>query len=262
MIAAENLAKSYRLKPVLRELSLRAEPGEITLLVGPNGAGKSTTMKILAGLIQPDGGHVQVNGFDIVTERIKAQRSLAYLPQSPSFHPRLTCTDVLRFYARLRGVSPTRCGSMIELTELGEFAKVRTGALSGGTRQRLGLALLLLADAPVLLLDEPGLSLDPGWRKRLQEMLRSETQRGKAVLITTHLVAEWNGVADRCLLCRDGAIELELNPMDLPHDFDAQPTGAAPWGGTRAVFGSSTETVVNGNRSNSQPLRASPRFRI
>jgi len=223
MIAAENLAKTYGPKLVLRRLSLHAESGQITLLVGPNGAGKSTTMKILAGLIRFDGGRAEVNGFDVYRERLQAQRSLAYLPQSPSFHPRLTCTEVLRFYARLRGVSLSRCESMLEFTELEEFACVRTGALSGGTRQRLGLALLLLADARVLLLDEPGLSLDPGWRKRLQEMLHDEAERGKAVLITTHLVGEWNGVADRCLLCRDGAIERELDPMDLPHDFNASP---------------------------------------
>ena len=258
MIAAEKLTKSYGPKPVLRGLSLRANPGEITLLVGPNGAGKSTTMKILAGLIKPDGGCAQLNGFDIVRERIKAQRSLAYLPQSPSFHPRLTCTEVLRFYTRLRGVAPERCESMLGLTELGDFARVRTGALSGGTRQRLGLALLLLADAPVLLLDEPGLSLDPGWRKRLQEMLHRETQRGKTVLITTHLVAEWNGVADRCLLCREGAIERELDPTDLPHDFDAMPTSSAhrrePPFLSRAVFGGAPAKMANGNGANSVRL--------
>ena len=86
--------------------------------------------------------------------------------------------------------------------------------------QRLGLALLLLADAPVLLLDEPGLSLDPGWRTRLQEILREKTASGRAILVTTHLIAEWNGVADRCLLCRDGRIEREIDPNDLPHNFD------------------------------------------
>lgn len=243
MIATDNLTKSYGSKPVLRGLSLRAEPAQITLLVGPNGAGKSTTMKILAGLIQPDGGRTQVNGFDVMSERLQAQRSLAYLPQSPSFHPRLTCTEVLRFYARLRGASLDRCELMLEFTELGEFAQIRTGALSGGTRQRLGLALLLLAEAPVLLLDEPGLSLDPGWRKRLQEVLHDETERGKAVLITTHLVAEWNGVADRCLLCRDGVIERELDPMDLPHDFDALPIDAIH----RRV--ASSQMAMNGNGS-------------
>jgi ABC-2 type transport system ATP-binding protein len=227
MITAENLTKSYGRKQVLRGISLQAEPGKITLLVGPNGAGKSTLMKVLAGLIQPDGGRVGVNHFDIASERNEAQRSLAYLPQSPRFHARLTCTEILRFYARLRGVAQERCRSMLDLTALGDFAHVRTGALSGGTRQRLGLALLLLADAPVLLLDEPGLSLDPGWRKRLQETLHFESERGKTVLVTTHLVAEWNNVADRCLLCRDGTIERELDPTDLPHDFDEMKSATA-----------------------------------
>jgi ABC-type multidrug transport system ATPase subunit len=220
MIAANDVRKSYGRKEVLRGVSLHAGDGAVTLLVGSNGAGKSTTMKVFAGLIRPTAGEVRINSFDVVRQRILAQRSLAYLPQSPIFHPRLTCIQILRFYARLRGVPQPRCESMLELTGLGEVAHTRTGALSGGMRQRLGLALLLLADAPVLLLDEPGLSLDPAWRKRLQETLHFEAQRGKTVLVTTHLIAEWNGVADRCLLCRAGVIDRELDPADLPHDFD------------------------------------------
>ena len=188
-------------------------------MVGPNGAGKSTTVKLLAGLIRPNEGSARINGFDIVEQTIAAQHSLAYLPQRPSFHPRLTCLEVLRFYAQLRGNPLTRCDAMLELTGLSDAARVRTQELSGGMRQRLGIAFLLLADAPVLLLDEPGLSLDPGWRKRLQETLRFESRRGKAVLVTTHLIAEWNNVADRCLLCREGVIEQELDPSDLLNDF-------------------------------------------
>ena len=221
MIAVDRLTKSYDGKAVLRGITFQAEPEAITLLVGPNGAGKSTTLKVLAGLIRSSGGLARVNGFDVMLDRVSAQRSLAYLPQSPSFHPRLTCLEILRFYARLRGLMKTRCEAMLELTGLTNVARIRTGKLSGGMRQRLGLALLLLADAPVLLLDEPGLSLDPAWRKRLQETLHFEAERGKTVLVTTHLVAEWNNVADRCLLCRDGAIERELDPTDLPHNFDA-----------------------------------------
>ena len=194
--------------------------GEITLLVGANGAGKSTTMKVLAGLIRPQKGSAHINGIDIVAQRIAAQRSLAYLPQRPSFHPRMTCAEILRFYARLRGVAASRYEAVLDLAGLREFERVRTSALSGGTRQRLGLALLLLPDAPVLLLDEPGLSLDPGWRQRLQDTLRFEAERGKTVLVTTHLVREWNNVAHRCLLCRDGKIERELDPTNLPHNFD------------------------------------------
>ncbi len=221
MITVEHLIKNYGRKEVLRDMSIRARAGEITMLVGPNGAGKTTTVKILAGLVRPDRGTARIDSFDIVRERIKAQRALSYLPQRPDFHPRLTCIELIRFYARLRGLAPPRCEAMLDLAGLREFARVPAGELSGGTRQRLGLALLLLPDAPVLLLDEPGLSLDPAWRKRLQDTLRFEAERGKTILLTTHLVAEWNNVAHRCLLCRDGMIERELDPVNLPADFEA-----------------------------------------
>jgi heme ABC exporter ATP-binding subunit CcmA len=220
MIATEHLVKNYGRKPVLRDMSLVAKTSEITLLVGPNGAGKTTTMKVLAGLIRPNGGTARINSVDVVRERIKAQRALCYLPQRPSFHPRLTCAEIIRFYARLRGVALSRCEAMLDQTGLREFESVRMGELSGGTQQRLGLALLLLPDAPVLLLDEPGLSLDPTWRKRLQETLRFEAARGKTVLVTTHLVAEWNNIAHRCLLCCEGKVERDLDPTNLPHNFD------------------------------------------
>ena len=220
MIAAEHLVKNYGGKEILRDMSISARPGEITILVGPNGAGKTTTVKILAGLVRPDGGTARINFCDVVRDRVKAQRSLSYLPQRPDFHPRLTCAQILRFYARLRGLPRSRCDAMLNLAGLSEFSRARAGDLSGGTRQRLGLALLLLPDAPALLLDEPGLSLDPAWRKRLQDTLRFEAERGKTVLLTTHLVAEWNGIAHRCLLCRNGRIERELDPTNLPKDFD------------------------------------------
>ena len=220
MISAENLTKTFGRKAVLRGISVHADAKQIMLMVGPNGAGKSTTIKVLAGLVRPDSGSARVNGFDIVDQRIAAQRSMAYLPQRPSFHPRLTCLEVLRFYAGLRGVPVARCEAMLQLTGLGEVARMRTEKLSGGMRQLLGLAFLLLADAPILLLDEPGLSLDPDWRKWLQQKLRFEAARGKTILVTTHLIAEWNDVADRCLFCRDGVIERELDPTNLPHDFN------------------------------------------
>ena len=220
MISVEALTKDYGRTPVLRGLTFSAGASEITLLVGPNGAGKSTTMKVLAGLVRPNTGSARIDKIDIVQQRISAQRSLAYLPQRPSFHPRMTCAEILRFYARLRAVAASRYEAVLDLAGLREFERVRTSSLSGGTRQRLGLALLLLPDAPVLLLDEPGLSLDPGWRERLQETLRFEAERGKTVLVTTHLVREWNNVAHRCLLCRDGKIERELDPTNLPHNFD------------------------------------------
>src|SRR5215510_9856813 len=194
MISAENLTKSFGRQAILRGISLRADANQITLMVGPNGAGKSTTVKVLAGLIRPNSGAAHVNGFHIVHQRIAAQRATAYLPQRPNFHPKLTCLEVLRFYAGLRGVPASRCEAMLQMMGLGNVARVRTEKLSGGMRQLLGIAFFLLADAPVLLLDEPGLSLDPGWRKWLQYKLRFEAERGKTILVTTHLIAEWNDI--------------------------------------------------------------------
>lgn len=223
MIIADELAKSFGGKPVLCGISLVCRRGEITLLVGPNGAGKTTTLKILAGVVRPTAGTARINNFDIRRDATKARGAISYLPQWPDFHPRLSCIEILNFYARLRGLPLSSCQAMLEQMDLREFERMRAGKLSGGTRQRLGLAVLLLAGAPVLLLDEPGLSLDPTWRKRLQQILQSEARRGKTVLVTTHLVAEWNNVAHRCLLCRGGEIERELDPANLAHDFDEVP---------------------------------------
>jgi ABC-type multidrug transport system ATPase subunit len=220
MIVATDLSKRYGRKEVLRGLSFEARPGEITLLVGANGAGKSTTMKVLAGLAAADGGAATIVSHDLRLARRQAQRALSYLPQNPDFHPRLTSAQVLEFYRRLRGGERHRVATVLEELGLTSIAGDRTGMLSGGLRQRLGIALLLLPDAPVLLLDEPGLSLDPAWRDRLREILQGEAARGKAVLMATHLIAEWNGVAHRCLLCAEGRIDRELDPSDLPNDFN------------------------------------------
>ena len=220
MIAARDLTKSYGRKPVLRGITFTARPGEITLLVGPNGAGKSTTMKVLTGLARADGGEALIAGKDIAREKLAAQRQLSFLPQAPNFHPRFTCAQIVDFYARLRGIDRARRDAALEAAGLREVAHEQTRTLSGGMRQRLGMALLLLPDAPVLLLDEPGISLDPAWRRRLQIILHDEAHGGKTVLVTTHLIAEWNNVAHRCLLCRDGVIERELDPANLTDELD------------------------------------------
>jgi ABC-type multidrug transport system ATPase subunit len=215
MISARDLTKSYGRRRILDGLSLTAHAGEVTLLVGSNGAGKTTTLRILAGAARPDGGAAEIGGADIVRKRRDAQRRLSFLPQAVTFDPRLTCRELLRFYCRLRGVALARVPEFLESAGLENDAKKRAGELSGGLRQRLGLAVLLLPDAPVLMLDEPGLSLDPGWRARLRETLRSQAAAGKTVLVATHLLGEWEGAADRCLRCEDGKITGEIDPNRL-----------------------------------------------
>jgi len=219
MIVAENLLKSYRGNPVLRGLSFEAAAGAVTLLVGSNGAGKTTTLRILSGVSRPDAGGVRISGVDLLRHRQKAQEHLSFLPQSVAFHPGLTCRQVVRFYARLRRQSLARADEMLAVMGLEAEAEKPTRLLSGGLRQRLGLAVLFLPDADALLLDEPGLSLDPEWRERLQELLRQEAARGKTILVTSHLLAEWEGASDRCLLCREGRLEGELNPAHLRKEF-------------------------------------------
>lgn len=219
MISVTALSKTYQRRTILDGLHFDARAGEVTLLIGSNGAGKTTTLKVLAGVIRPNSGSALIRGIDVVQHRAAAQRGLSFLPQDVAFDPRLTGLQLLKFYARLRGVKSDRIDTVLELVGLRDEAKKRTAELSGGLRQRLGLAVMLLPDAPVLLLDEPGLSLDPLWRERLQRILHDEARNGKTILVTTHLLAEWDGVSDRCLLCRDGAVQREIDPHRLRESF-------------------------------------------
>lgn len=219
MIQVKNLCKSYSDHEILNGLSLTAAPGHVTLLLGANGVGKTTTLRILSGLLQPDAGDALIGGYSIVRDRRHAQAQLSYLPQTIVFQPRLTCEALLRFYADIRGISRERIPVVLDRVGLHAHAHKYAGQLSGGLRQRLGLGIFLLPDAPVLLLDEPGLSLDPEWRDRLVEILQDEAQSGKTVLITTHLLAEWEGVANRALLCHNGGKVTVIDPQHLRAEF-------------------------------------------
>lgn len=226
MIDVSNLHKSFGDKDVLQGASFSAEPGTITALVGSNGSGKTTTLHILAGLTSPDAGTARVDGIDVTDDRTAAQERLAFLPQDVRFHDALTPRQVLRFYAglrpeqgsaprpeRKRGSSPglhdsdaAHIDALLEQVALRDAADQACETLSGGMRQRLGLALLELADAPVLLLDEPALSLDPEWRTVLMERLQAHAESGATVLLATHLIDVWRPLTDRVLHCRDGKI--------------------------------------------------------
>jgi len=225
MIEVSRLSKMYGRQRVLHDLSLAVGAGEIALLVGANGCGKSTTLRLLAGLSKADGGRMLVNGHDVVSDPAAAQAAMSFLPQSPRFHARLTVTQILAFYARLRGLPAERVGTVLARWGLEAYRNVVTGRLSGGTRQRLGLAVLDLPDAAILMLDEPGLSLDPDWRRALQQHLRAQAGSGRTVLVATHLLGEWEGQADRCLVLEGGQVEREVAsehlreafPFALPH---------------------------------------------
>lgn len=207
MIEGIDLHKSFGDTQVLGGASLSVNAGTVAALIGPNGSGKTTTLHLLAGLAVPDGGTIRIDGVDVVRNRPAAQAKLAFLPQEVRFHGALTPRQVLRFYAELRGADTERIGDVLERVALSEAAGQPCDTLSGGMRQRLGLALLALADADVLLLDEPGLSLDSTWRKHLIRWLRDCADTGATVLMATHLPEVWRPALDRVLTCADGVIQ-------------------------------------------------------
>lgn len=219
MILVRDLKKSFGSRAVLNGLDLAVEPGAISLLVGANGAGKTTALRLIAGLSDPDAGAITIAGHDLRRERKAALARLSFLPQAPRFHPRLSVYQVAGFYAQLRGRPASAVPAALDAWGMCEFEHVPTGRLSGGLRQRLALAVFSLADAPVLLLDEPGLSLDPEWRQSLQHFIRHEAGRGRTVLVATHLLGEWEGRADRCLLIEQGRSQGELPPENLRAHF-------------------------------------------
>jgi len=224
MIEGRNLHKTFGDKAVLQDASFTAEAGTVTALVGPNGSGKTTTLHVVAGLTTPDAGTATVNGVDVTRNRTEAQDHLAFLPQDVRFHEALTPRQVLRFYAGLRDAAPDRIERLLDDVALTDAADKPCGTLSGGMRQRLGLAVLELADAPVLLLDEPALSLDPEWRTFLMKRLQAHAANGAAVLMATHLLDIWTPIVDRVLHCEEGHIwEVDATPVAEPSDRPTVP---------------------------------------
>lgn len=221
MIELEGIRLILDRKPVLRGFDLQAKAGLLTLMVGPNGAGKSSSLKVACGLWKPSTGTVRVDGREVTGDPRTASCQVAYLPQSPCFHPRLTTSRIARFYASLEGRRPDEAEAALELFGLDAHFRKVSGKLSGGLRQRLGLAVLSLSRAPVLLLDEPGLSLDPLWRERLHSWLSGEARAGRTILVATHLLGEWEGRADACLLCGGGRVVGQLDPANLQNGFPA-----------------------------------------
>ena len=218
MIETRQLHKSFGGKTVLHEASFAAEAGTITALIGSNGSGKTTTLHVIAGLTTPDAGTATVDGVDVTTNRAEAQEHLTFLPQDVRFHSALTPRQVLRFYAGLRNASTDRIEPLLGEVALTDAADQPCGTLSGGMRQRLGIAVLELSDAPILLLDEPALSLDPEWRSFLMDRLQAHAEDGATVLMATHLLDVWTPIVDRVLRCEDGHIrEVEANAVAEPN---------------------------------------------
>jgi ABC-2 type transport system ATP-binding protein len=218
-ITATAVTKRYGRREALRDVSFEADAGEVVAVIGPNGAGKTTLLSILAGLQPPTSGTVS-----------RTPREVGWVPQQPAVYAKLSVAENLRLFARLERVADPDAvvARMLEQTGLGARAGDELGTLSGGNRQRVNIAIGLLADPPVLALDEPSSSLDPRQRERLWQFIGRLAAGGTAVVFSTHNVGEAERYADRVLVLADGEVLFTGSPGRLeelvggdPRDFEA-----------------------------------------
>jgi ABC-2 type transport system ATP-binding protein len=206
VISADGVSKTYGERRALQGVSFTARPGERIAIIGPNGAGKTTLLQILAGSLRPSGGSVSLE-----------EGSVGWVPQQPALYSKLSVAENLRLFARLekRPDVDATVDRMLEQTGLRERAGDEVGKLSGGNRQRVNIAIGLLAEPSVLLLDEPTSSLDPRQREVLWRFVSGLAEAGTAVVYATHNVAEAEHYADRVLVLADGELLFSGSPGEL-----------------------------------------------
>ncbi len=201
MIRADGLTRSFAGRVVVDDVTFAVEPGEVVGFLGPNGAGKTTTLRMLLGLLRPSAGHAEV------------VRPVGHLPESFAGYDALSVEQQLRFWCRVRGLDPAAAIlPALAATDLTDLARRPLRRLSKGQRQRVGLAQAVLGDPPALVLDEPTIGLDPAQLVDARRLVRSAADRGAAVLLSTHLLAEASAVCDRIVVIVGGRIVAEEVP--------------------------------------------------
>ena len=209
MIEVEGLTKDYGTVVAVRDVSFSVGRGEVVGFLGPNGAGKSTTLRILAGFLGATSGKVRVNGHDLRDASLSARASLGYMPEAAPLYPELRVREYLEFRARLKKVArPKRAASVeraMERANLREVAETTIGHLSKGFRQRVGLADALVADPPLLILDEPTAGLDPNQVREVRTLIK-ELATDHTVLLSTHILSEVEATCQRALVIDRGRL--------------------------------------------------------
>lgn len=205
-IAAAGVVKRYDEREALRGISFSAAAGQVVAIIGPNGAGKTTFLSILGGLQPATAGTVS-----------RPPAEVGWVPQQPAVYRKLSVRENLRLFARLERVADADAvvERMLAQTGLQDRAGEELGRLSGGNQQRVNIAIGLLADPPVLLLDEPSSSLDPRQRERLWEFITGLAQAGTTVVFSTHNVQEAERFADTVLVLADGELLFDGSPAAL-----------------------------------------------
>jgi ABC-2 type transport system ATP-binding protein len=224
-IEIDGLLKTFGAATALQRISTRIPRGRLTGLVGPDGAGKTTLLRLLAGLLSPTEGHLRVLGLDPVRDGPALADAIGYMPQRFGLYEDLSVAENMALYADLRGVLPERRAALfdtlLDFTRLGPFSRRLAGALSGGMKQKLGLACALMAQPKVLLLDEPGVGVDPVSRRELWRMVEALAADGMAVIWATAYLDE----AEQCqsvILLNEGRIVHDGPPAALTATLHAR----------------------------------------
>jgi sodium transport system ATP-binding protein len=220
-VEVSHLTKRFGGFVAVDDLSFSVGRGEIYGLLGPNGAGKTTTLRVLAAILAPSEGRAELGGVDVAREPQEARRRLGFLTGSTGLYARLTGRELLRYFGKLHGMTDEAIGErtafLARALDLDAAAILdrRCEALSTGQRQRLSVARAVLHDPAVLILDEPTVGLDVLASRFLRDFVRGERDRGKAVIFSTHYLAEAELLCDRIGLLHRGRMLAEGTPTDL-----------------------------------------------
>lgn len=191
-------------------VSFSCQPGRVLALLGPNGAGKTTLLRMVASMLRPESGSIQVAGFDVLTHSVEVRRNLGFLTGSTGLYDRLTTSETLRYFADLHGVSAARFQPqhdlLVERLDLAPFLHRRVGQLSTGMRQRVSIARTLIHNPPVLVLDEPTSGLDILAARSIVDLIRECRREGRTVLFSTHRMDEVNLLSNDLAMLHNGRL--------------------------------------------------------
>jgi ABC-2 type transport system ATP-binding protein len=210
MIAIQNLVKQYGRFTAVDDVSLDVEPGEIHGFLGPNGAGKTTTLRMIAGLLKPTSGRIFVNTHDMASEPEAAKASLGFIPDRPFIYEKLTAAEFLRFHGGLYGLNGNgiegRVHEMLDLFELRRWEHELVESFSHGMKQRLVMCAAFLHRPQAVAVDEPMVGLDPRGARLIKDVFRRMSERGVAILMSTHTLEVAQEMAHRISIIQKGRI--------------------------------------------------------
>jgi ABC-type multidrug transport system ATPase subunit len=217
MLVIKDLTKTYSSGvQALKGVSLDLSPG-VFGLIGPNGSGKTTLMKIVATLLEPDSGTIEMNGADVLTRKLQARRMLGYLPQDFGLYPTLTAWQMLDYLAKLKGVTDkkerqTLVDALLDRVNLSAERHQRLGGFSGGMRQRFGIAQALIGEPKLIIVDEPTAGLDPEERVRFHNLISETASDDTVVILSTHNVSDVSNLCSSMAIIREGKILASCTP--------------------------------------------------